>query len=144
VVPFGGPPPSSHLSLSTRFLLAPLEDLHLTQSARLHGDADEYAASSTEEVEMGLLAGAEHASEGFGDNEESSSSGGECEKEMKAPLTREDKKGIALLIVLCALLPAHHVGPVALTAMARWPHYRLDTGCSRTSRLRIPSCERSY
>jgi hypothetical protein len=49
---------------------------------------------------MGLLAGAEHASEGFGDNEESSSSGGECEKEMKAPLTREDKKGIALLIVL--------------------------------------------
>ena len=58
---------------------------------------------------MGLLAGAEHASEGFGDSEESSS-GGESEKEMKAPLTREDKKGIALLIVLCALLPGHHIG----------------------------------
>ncbi|KAI9444124.1 hypothetical protein H4582DRAFT_2071706 [Lactarius indigo] len=49
---------------------------------------------------MGLLAGAEHASEGFGDSEESSSSGCESEGEMKAPLTREDKKGIALLIVL--------------------------------------------
>ncbi|KAH9166506.1 acetyl-coenzyme A transporter 1-domain-containing protein [Lactarius sanguifluus] len=49
---------------------------------------------------MGLLAGAEHASEGFGDSEESSSSGFESEGETKAPLTREDKKGIALLIVL--------------------------------------------
>jgi hypothetical protein len=58
---------------------------------------------------MGLLAGAERASEGFGDSESSSSSGGESEVEMKAPLTREDKKGIALLIVLCALLPAHYV-----------------------------------
>ena len=57
---------------------------------------------------MGLLAGAEHASEGFGDGEEES--GGEGEEEIKAPLTREDKKGIALLIVLCALLPAHRVG----------------------------------
>ena len=60
---------------------------------------------------MGLLAGAEHAPEGFEDSEESSSSS-ENEKEMTAPLTREDKKGIALLIVLCALLPAHHAGPV--------------------------------
>ncbi len=58
---------------------------------------------------MGLLAGAEHAPEGFGDSEESSS-GGESEGEMKAPLTREDKKGIALLIVLCALLAGHHAG----------------------------------
>lgn len=48
---------------------------------------------------MGLLAGAEHASEGFEDSEESSS-GGESEGKMKAPLTREDKKGMALLIVL--------------------------------------------
>ncbi|KAN0129644.1 MFS general substrate transporter [Lactarius tabidus] len=48
---------------------------------------------------MGLLTGAERASEGFEDSEESSS-GGESEVEMKAPLTREDKKGIALLIVL--------------------------------------------
>lgn len=63
--------------------------------------------SPTDEVEMGLLAGAEHASEAFGDSEEESSSGGENGKERKAPLTREDKKGIALLLVLCALLPGH-------------------------------------
>lgn len=90
---------------STRFPLAPLEDLHLTQSARRHGDGH-HATSSTEEVEMGLLAGAEHAPEGFRDSEEASS-GSESEGEMKPPpLTREDKKGIALLIVLCALLLA--------------------------------------
>jgi hypothetical protein len=58
---------------------------------------------------MGLLAGAEDASEGFGDSE-SSSSGGESDGKLKAPLTREDKKGIALLIVLCASLLAHNVG----------------------------------
>lgn len=57
---------------------------------------------------MGLLASTERASEGFGDSEESSSSG-ESEAAMKAPLTREDKKGMALLIVLCALLLAHYV-----------------------------------
>lgn len=58
---------------------------------------------------MGLLASTERVSEGFGDSEESSS-GGESEDEMKkAPLTREDKQGMALLIVLCALLPAQYV-----------------------------------
>jgi hypothetical protein len=60
-------------------------------------------ASLEEEVEMGLLAGAEHASESSGEEEgdDSDPSVGGNEK-MKAPLTREDKKGMALLIVLCA------------------------------------------
>jgi hypothetical protein len=56
-----------------------------------------------EEVEMGLLAGAEHASEGDDSEElEPSSLGGENGKKIKAPLTREDKKAMTLLIVLCA------------------------------------------
>jgi hypothetical protein len=57
---------------------------------------------------MGLLAGAEHASESSGEEEEyddlddsivNSSNG-----KTKAPLTREDKKAMALLIVLCTWL----------------------------------------
>ncbi|KAI0253363.1 acetyl-coenzyme A transporter 1-domain-containing protein [Lactifluus subvellereus] len=50
---------------------------------------------------MGLLAGAEHASESFGeeDSDESDSPVGYNEKK-KVPLTREDKKGMVLLIVL--------------------------------------------
>ena len=78
---------------------------------RWHGDADGHAASltETEEVEMGLLADTEDASEGFQDSV-SSSSGSERERGIKAPLTREDKRGIALLLVLCALLPVHYVG----------------------------------
>jgi hypothetical protein len=95
-------------TISKRCRLDQLEDLRLTNSASWHGDEDGHAAGPREEVEMGLLAGAERASEGFEDSEESSS-GGESEVEMKAPLTREDKKGIALLIVLCALLLAHYV-----------------------------------
>jgi hypothetical protein len=73
-----------------------------------------------EEVEMGLLAGDEHASrfredlgdggedEGEGRDEDSEESHSEVAQamrgdvEMKAPLTREDKKAMALLIVLCA------------------------------------------
>ena len=58
---------------------------------------------------MGLLADTEDASEGFEDSGSSSSSS-EREKGIKAPLTREDKRGIALLLVLCALLPVHYVG----------------------------------
>ncbi len=75
---------------------------------------------SAEEVEMGLLAGDEHASrfrEDLGDGSEDGDEGkdedGEESQsevahamrgdvEMKAPLTREDKKAMALLIVLCA------------------------------------------
>jgi hypothetical protein len=73
-----------------------------------------------EEVEMGLLAGDEHASrfredlgggsedEGEGKDEDSEESQSEVAQavrgdvEMKAPLTREDKKAMTLLIVLCA------------------------------------------
>lgn len=69
---------------------------------------------------MGLLAGDEHASrfredlgdgnedEGEGKDEDSEGSQSEValamrgDVEMKAPLTREDKKAMALLIVLCA------------------------------------------
>ncbi len=69
---------------------------------------------------MGLLAGDEHASrfredlgdggedEGEGkddDDDESQSEASQAllaDAEMKAPLTREDKKAMALLIVLCA------------------------------------------
>jgi hypothetical protein len=69
---------------------------------------------------MGLLAGDEHASrfredlgggsedEGEGKDEDSEESQSEVAQavrgdvEMKAPLTREDKKAMALLIVLCA------------------------------------------
>ena len=58
------------------------------------------ATSLEEEVEMGLLAGAEHASEEGDDSEESSLGGGNG-KVIKAPLTREDKKAMTLLIVLC-------------------------------------------
>jgi hypothetical protein len=75
---------------------------------------------SAEEVEMGLLAGDEHASrfredlgdgsededEGkYEDGEESQSEVAQAMRgdvEIKAPLTREDKKAMALLIVLCA------------------------------------------
>jgi hypothetical protein len=75
---------------------------------------------SAEEVEMGLLAGDEHASrfredlgdgsededEGkYEDSEESQSEVAQAirgDVEMKAPLTKEDKKAMALLIVLCA------------------------------------------
>ena len=75
---------------------------------------------SAEEVEMGLLAGDEHASrfredlgdgsddEGEGKDEDSEESQSEVahamrgDVEIKAPLTREDKKAMALLIVLCA------------------------------------------
>jgi hypothetical protein len=73
-----------------------------------------------EEVEMGLLAGDEHASrfredlaygsedDGEGKDEGSEESLSEVAQamrgdvEMKTPLTREDKKAMALLIVLCA------------------------------------------
>jgi hypothetical protein len=63
--------------------------------------------SPTEEVEMSLLAGDEHASsrEGprDGDSEESElESGVHGDAEVKAPLTREDKKAMTLLIILCA------------------------------------------
>ena len=69
---------------------------------------------------MGLLAGDEHASrfredlgdgsddEGEGKDEDSEESQSEVahamrgDVEIKAPLTREDKKAMALLIVLCA------------------------------------------
>jgi hypothetical protein len=65
---------------------------------------------------MGLLAGDEHASrfredlgDGSGDegkDEDSEESQSELamlgDVEMKVPLTREDKKAMALLIVLCA------------------------------------------
>jgi hypothetical protein len=75
---------------------------------------------SAEEVEMGLLAGDEHASrfrenlgdgnededEGkYEDSEESQSEVAQAirgDVEMKAPLTREDKKAMTLLIILCA------------------------------------------
>ena len=75
---------------------------------------------SAEEVEMGLLAGDENASrfredlgdgsegEGEGKDEDSEESQSEAAQAMrddvetKAPLTREDKKAMALLIVLCA------------------------------------------
>jgi hypothetical protein len=69
---------------------------------------------------MGLLAGDEHASrfrEDLGDGSEDEDEGKDEDSEgsqsevaqarrgdveMKAPLTREDKKAMALLIVLCA------------------------------------------
>jgi hypothetical protein len=73
---------------------------------------------SAEEVEMGLLAGDEHASRfredlGDGSEDEGKDEDGEESQsevaqairgdvEMKVPLTREDKKAMALLIVLCA------------------------------------------
>jgi hypothetical protein len=73
-------------------------------------------SGSVEEVEMGLLAGDERASsrDGFGngygdwldeEDEEDAvvrNGGGEAKMKTKVPLTREDKKAIALLIVLCA------------------------------------------
>ena len=79
-------------------------------------DADDDMSSSVEEVEMGLLAGDERASsrEGFGnghgdgldDFEEDDATmrngGDDAKTKMQVPLTREDKKAIALLIVLCA------------------------------------------
>ena len=65
---------------------------------------------------MGLLAGDEHASrfrEDLGDGSEDEGKDEDSEEslsevamlgdvEMKAPLTREDKKAMALLITLCA------------------------------------------
>jgi hypothetical protein len=65
---------------------------------------------------MGLLAGDEHASrfrEDLGDGSEDEGKDEDSEEsqsevamfgdvEMKVPLTREDKKAMALLIVLCA------------------------------------------
>jgi hypothetical protein len=98
--------------------LAQLEDLHIVHAAarRHSAEADDNVSSSVEEVEMGLLAGDERASsrEGFGngygdesdDLEEEDAAvrnGGDGAKaKRKVPLTREDKKAIALLIVLCA------------------------------------------
>jgi hypothetical protein len=78
------------------------------RSAARHGGADGHVSGPEEEVEMGLLAGTEHASESSGEEEEFNdlddsivhSSNGK----MKAPLTREDKKAMALLIVLCTWL----------------------------------------
>jgi hypothetical protein len=77
---------------------------------------------------MGLLAGDEHASrfrEDLGDGSEDEDEGKDEDSEgsqsevaqarrgdmeMKAPLTREDKKAMALLIVLCAFrLPDIHL-----------------------------------
>jgi len=98
--------------------LTPLEDLHLAQIAKKYRDVDvnEDGPSSVEEVEMGLLAGDERASsldghglsDADGDSEESGGSefevpSGDAEK--KVPLTREDKKAMALLIVLCTYAP---------------------------------------
>jgi hypothetical protein len=101
------------------FFSAPLEDLHFTQLASRHSHVDGHVPGSAEEVEMGLLAGDEHASrfredlgdgsededEGkYEDSEESQSEVAQAMRrdvEMKAPLTREDKKAMALLIVLC-------------------------------------------
>jgi hypothetical protein len=55
---------------------------------------------------MGLLAGAEHASESSGEEEKEDSDDSSfvrsSNEKTKAPLTREDKKAMALLIVLCA------------------------------------------
>jgi len=101
-------------------------------SASRHGgggggaeDDDDVPASSVEEVEMGLLAHDERASssrESFMYMDGDGSDGleedvrvraaagrdgyghGHGEAAMKAPLTREDKKAMALLIVLCASL----------------------------------------
>jgi hypothetical protein len=77
---------------------------------------------SAEEVEMSLLAGDEYASrfregledgDGYEDEDEDgdgevaqleAAAGGDAEKTV--PLTREDKKAMALLIVLCAFASA--------------------------------------
>ena len=106
-------------------------------SASRHGgggaEEDDDVPSSVEEVEMGLLAHDERASsssrESFMDMDGDGSDGlegdvrvraaavrdgyghGHGEAAMKAPLTREDKKAMALLIVLCASLSSLGVSP---------------------------------
>lgn len=83
---------------------------------------------------MGLLAGDERASsrEGFGngyggglDEEDEDDAavrngGDEAKMKMKVPLTREDKKAIALLIVLCAF--SSHFLSLAFSCRPINPH----------------------
>ena len=122
-------------------------------SASRHGgggggaEEDDDVSSSVEEVEMGLLAHDERASssrESFMDMDGDGSDGlegdvraraaavrdgydhGHGEAAMKAPLTREDKKAMALLIVLCASLAFRHhpfcVASTVLSSVADFPH----------------------
>ena len=98
-------------------------------------DEDEDVPSSVEEVEMGLLAHDERGSsfrenfadvdgdelDDLGEGEEDVLVGaraaalrdgyGDGEMGMKVPLTREDKKAMALLIVLCASLSSLAFSP---------------------------------
>jgi hypothetical protein len=112
--------------------LAQLEDLHIVQAAaiiRHSGDAYEHdrddddvsptRSSSVEEVEMALLAGHERRAsssnresleDAYGDGLDGMAAvhdghgADEAKMTMRVPLTREDKKAMALLIVLCAFL----------------------------------------
>ncbi|KAI0259005.1 acetyl-coenzyme A transporter 1-domain-containing protein [Gloeopeniophorella convolvens] len=91
--------PVSHTAYTRRPrpALDPLEDLHLNQ--RAHPPHGAHAAvADDEEVEMGLLAGAEHRPSS--DSSEEDTVASPTKEETKAPLTREDKKAMVLLVVL--------------------------------------------
>ena len=81
---------------------------------------------------MGLLAGAEHASEMPGEEDSDESDSPVMSKEkMKVPLTREDKKAMALLIVLCASLRWHTCWSFFFSfLLTLGPIARLDPRCS--------------